>query len=183
MKIPSCTLILTLMACVGCGTAKTNPTIRSDVPTAETMYKAAQAEAKAAKKIVLVVFASQNASWSNLLDEFHEDPEVAEVLSRHSVLVRIDVLTTPGGENMYFEFGGERGLPAFSLADDKGKVLADSCDSGPNLGFPNNDDEVNAYFVALKKARPQVTDEEFSLLRTKLEHMRLEITPESPAIR
>ena len=74
---------------------------------------------------------------------------------------------------MYHERGSDRGVPAYSIVDSKGELLVDSGDTGQNVGFPNTDEEVKRYLEILKTACPEMTEDELSQLRNKLEARRI----------
>lgn len=162
----------------GCSGNATHPTPGS----AEKIYLDALAAAKKSNKGVQLVFTHPEVTWCQRLDAFHAAPEVGEILQKHLIMVRLDLIDTPGGFNMYQERGGLRGQPAFTFVDYKGMLLADSGDVGENVGFPNNDDEVARYLTALKTACPKITAAELDLLRTKLEALRVEVTPEPESL-
>jgi hypothetical protein len=150
--------------------------------SAEKIYLDALAAAKKSHKAVQIVFVHPEVDWCQRLDDYHADSGVAQILNNHLVTIRIDLIDTPGGYNMFLERGGARGQPAFSIVDDKGMLLADSGDVGENVGFPNNDEEVARYLTALKAACPQFTEAELTVLRGQLEARRVELQPD-PSIR
>jgi hypothetical protein len=80
---------------------------------------------------------------------------------------------TEGGEQMYLEHGNVRGVPAFSILDETGTIVADSgsFDEASNIGFPTNDEQRDAFETALKTGRPEMTAGELTLLRTKLQEI------------
>lgn len=172
------TVLLTMVG-FGCSSNGGHPFPGS----AEKIYVDALAAAKKSSKPVQLVFSNPEVTWCQRLDEYHADAQVAKILDKHLISIRFDLIETPGGFNMFLERGSaERGQPAFTFVDYKGMLLADSGDVGENVGFPNNDDEVARYLTALKTACPKITDPELDLLRTKLETLRVEVTPEPESI-
>jgi len=119
----------------------------------------------------LLVFGFRDQGWSDRLDQYHADPDIAPVLSKYFVLQRIDIDETPGGMEMYLQ-RGPRGAPAFSIFDSSGEFLADSGQNEQNFGFPNNPEQVDRYIAALTTACPKLTEEDIAVLRYKLEQMR-----------
>jgi hypothetical protein len=138
---------------------------------AEKNRDAALKQAKKEDKLVLLVFAVHSEGWSDRLDAFHADAAVRGVLEKYFVLKRIDV-EEPGGMEMYME-RGPRGVPAFSILDTKGSVISDSGQGNENFGFPNSDNQVDRYIDALTAASPNLKEYETTLLRMKLEGMRV----------
>ena len=174
-------IVFTVLLTTGCGCSSNGG--HPFPGSAEKIYVDALAAAKKSNKAVQLVFSNSEVTWCQRLDEYHADAQVAKILDKHLISIRFDLIETPGGFNMFLERGsGERGQPAFTFVDYKGMLLADSGDVGENVGFPNNDDEVNRYLAALKTACPEITADELALLRAKLEALRVEITPEPDPI-
>jgi Protein of unknown function, DUF255 len=143
------------------------------IPTAEALRAAALREAKQQDKRVLLWFVDSNNIWSDLLATYHADSEVAQVLGKYIVPVKIHVRDTPGGEQLYLETGSIRGAPAFTILDSNGALLADSgSDEEHNIGFPTTPHELDAYCLALQTACPHITLPELGLLREKLQAVR-----------
>ncbi len=141
-------------------------------PTAEEIRGNTLAVAKKEGKLALVVFSQQGSTWCESLDRFHADPEAWGVLGRYFVLGRVDIVETPGGEQMFGEYGFAPYAPAFSLQDHNGMTLANSGEGEQNFGFPNSDEEVERYIAMIKTACPQIADDEVAVLKGKLEQMR-----------
>jgi len=141
------------------------------VSIADKVRANALATAKKEGKLVLLVFGMHDKGWSDRLDEYHADSEVSSVLNKYFVIARIDI-EQPGGTEMYLQ-RGERGAPAFSILDIGGAHLSDSGQAEENFGFPNNPDQVDRYIAALKSACPKLTDDDVTVLRQKLEQMRV----------
>src|SRR5439155_6721818 len=143
-----------------------------NIPTAEKIRADAVAQAKKDGKLVLLVFAAHDKSWSDRLDAYHADADVSSVLGKHFVITRIDVEETPAGLEMYLEHA-PRNAPAFSILDSRGMILSDSGEGSQNVGFPNNAEQVDQYIAALRAGCPQLSEEDEAVLRAKLEQMRV----------
>jgi hypothetical protein len=163
-------LTLLLAICSGCWGSAQTPV--SNLPTATKTLSDALANARIENKPVLIVF-TQDEFWCHRLEGYHADEEVARLLDEHFVLIRIWVDATPGGEQLYYEHGSDRGVPAYTIVDPNGERLADSGDVGQNVGFPNTAEEVKRYLEILKTACPEMTEDELSLLHSKLEARRV----------
>jgi hypothetical protein len=132
-------------------------------PPAAELLNQGVAKAKPDGKRVFLVFGSPTCGWCKYLDKFHADPEVAKLLDKHMVLVKVDVVTNPGGKELYEKYGAQRGVPAFTILDTDLKVLADSGDKGQNVGFPYKPEEVEHYAKAMKKSIPALTEKDVDL--------------------
>jgi hypothetical protein len=93
---------------------------------------------------------------------------VSRVLDQYLVRVEVDIVKNPGGEALYQKYGTQRGVPAWTILNAQGKVLADSGDGRENVGFPYQPEEVARYVKALQKACPKLTEAEVELLKKKL---------------
>jgi hypothetical protein len=145
---------------------------KADQPSAKRLRAEGLELAKKERKQVFLIFGSQGCGWCKVFDNYHSDPGVARVLSKHIVLVKVSLDENAGGEEMYLEYGKQRGVPAFSILDVDGKVLADSGDTGKNIGFPYEPHEIEHYFTALKTAIPKLSESDVELLREKLKEVR-----------
>jgi hypothetical protein len=137
-------------------------------PPAEAVLSEGLAKAKAEGKRVFLVFGSPTCGWCKYFDKYHADPEVAKLIGKHLVLVKVDVVTNPGGKDLYEKYGTQRGVPAFTILDAGRNVLADSGDGTNNVGFPYKPEEIEHYVTAMKKALPALTDQDVRVLRRKL---------------
>jgi hypothetical protein len=163
-----------LAACLSCSGPASRP---PQIPTAEQLRADALAMARKEGKQVLLLFTDPasdfpDTNWCELFDKYHADADVSRVINTHLVLIRIDITETPGGKQMYFEFGGVGSVPSFSILDAHGMLLANSGDGDQNIGFPAQPHEVDHYFAALKVACPKLSDDEIDVLRKKLTDLR-----------
>ncbi|HEY2415579.1 MAG TPA: DUF255 domain-containing protein [Pirellulaceae bacterium] len=129
-------------------------------------------QAKNEGKRVFLVFGSSGCGWCKIFENYHSDPEVARVLGKYLVFVKVSIDENPGGDKLYLEYGKQRGVPAFSILDSDGKVLADSGDQDKNIGFPFQPQEIEQYFTALAAACPALSASEVVILRDKLNEVR-----------
>lgn len=137
-------------------------------PPAATLLAEGQAKAKKEGKQVFLVFGSPTCGWCKFFDKYHADPEVAKVVGKHFVLVKVDIVVNPGGEELYDKYGSQRGVPAWCVIDSGGQAVVDSGDGDKNVGFPYAPHEIEHYMKAIRKAAPKLTDAEADLLVKKL---------------
>jgi hypothetical protein len=161
-------LMLTLLG--GCWRFK-QPTY-VDAQQAHTIYSAALDRAQLAEKPVFILF-TQDEFWCQKLENYLADKDVARVLDKYFILISLRIDAMVGAEQMYYERGGDRGVPAYKIVDPRGEFLVDSGDVGQNIGFPNTNEEVTRYLEMLTTACPEITAEEQTLLRNKLEARRV----------
>jgi thioredoxin-related protein len=159
---------------------------RDDGLTAPILIRQeALAEAKKLNKRLLLWFSATyrdmpGMDYCALLDRFHNDPEVAQVLGKYFVIKKVDIHELFGGEQVYLEHGSIRGVPAFSVLDSAGNLLADSGhDEATNFGYPDTPEQLDAYCDTMKKACPEMTDAELQILRDKLVEIRAANVPQT----
>ena len=162
-------IVIAILAAL-CGGCQRSPT--NTLPTAQSIYAAALEKAQLVNKPVFVVFTRNGfgvISWPTL----RRTKMSPSCSNKYFLFVHLRMDANPGAEEMYYERGIDRGVPAYTIVDSHGKFLADSGDVGENVGFPNTDDEVDRYVEMLKIACPQITAEEQTLLRDKLQTRRV----------
>jgi hypothetical protein len=137
-------------------------------PPAADLLAEGLAKAKKDGTRVFLIFGSPSCGWCRYLDKYHSDPEVERVVRKYFVLVKVDIVTNPGGEEMYKKYGTDRGVPAWSVLAADAKVVADSGDGRSNVGFPYEDREIEHYLKAVRAAVPSIAGTEVDLLARKL---------------
>jgi hypothetical protein len=165
-------LIVLLGVLVVVSFSYTGPSRPPHVPSAaDKLLSAAKDDAKRQDKQVFLLFTAPGCKWCESFSRFHADPDVSRIIDKYFALLKIDILETPGGEQMYLENGMVRGAPAFTLLDSSGMFLASSGDAD-NIGFPAEPHEIERYFECFRVACPSLTDEEIAILGQKLGEMR-----------
>jgi hypothetical protein len=147
---------------------------RDDGLTAPILIRQeALAEAKKQNKRLLLWFSAPYSDLATLMDRFHADSQVAQVLGKYFVIKKVDIQKDFGGEQVYLDAGPIRGVPALSMLNSAGNLLADSGqDQENNFGYPDTPEQLDAYCAAMKKACPEMTEAELQLLRDKLVEIR-----------
>jgi thiol-disulfide isomerase/thioredoxin len=148
-------------------------------PPADELLTEALSKAKKDDKRVFLIFGSPSCGWCKYFAKYHADAEVGKVVGKYFVLVKVDVVTNPGGEEMYQKYGTDRGVPAWTLLTPDTKVLTDSGNGRDNVGFPYEDKEVEHYIKAIRAAAPKMTDAEAALLVKKLHDIGPKKKPEA----
>lgn len=140
-------------------------------PPAADLLADAQAAAKKDGKRVFLAFGSPTCGWCKYLDKFHAKPAVKEVLEKHLVFVKVDVVENPGGQELYKKYtpDGNGGVPVWAVLDADGTAVADSfADGKTNVGFPYEPDELAHYANAMRKAVPKLTDADMDVVMKEL---------------
>lgn len=144
---------------------------------AAKLKEAAFARAKAEGKRVFVHFGAPWCGWCHKLEGWMARSEIAAVLEKDFVDLKIDTDRRVGGQAMLEALSGtdRSGIPWFAFVDADGKVLATSDGPGGNVGFPAAPEERAHFRTMLEKSAVKITAAEIEALMTTL------VPPEKPA--
>jgi len=133
---------------------------------AKDLLAAGLAEAKASGKRVFLHFNAPWCVWCHRLEGWMAKPDIAALLGKEFVDVKIDTERTAGGQAMLDSMSGGKsgGIPWFLLVDETGKEIINSSGPKGNMGFPSESAEVDHFEVMLKKAAKNLTTEEIGTI-------------------
>ncbi len=116
--------------------------------SAEAVFKEALAKASSEDKLVFLHFGAPWCGWCHKLDGFLARKDIAAILARDFVDVKIDEDRMTGGKELDAKFrrDGSGGIPWFAFLDAKGNVLATSDGPNGNIGYPAKPEEI-AHFA------------------------------------
>jgi len=139
------------------------------------------AEAKKSDRRVFLHFGAPWCSWCNRLDAWLARPDIAPVLAKDFVDIKIDTDRFAGGEAILKKYNAAKesgGIPWFVILDADGKPIADSNNSaGQNIGFPSAPDEIAAFGALLKKTAKSLSQVEIDKLIATLRETIAEPAP------
>jgi thiol-disulfide isomerase/thioredoxin len=145
---------------------------------AEEVLANALSEAGKTERNVLVHFGAPWCGWCLKLDAWLAKPEIASLIGKDFVEVKIDMDRMPGAKEVLARYNADAkgGIPWFTLLDDKGKELINSVGLKGNIGYPGEPDEIDHFITMLTKAKRRLADKD-------LEEIRKSLTPppKSPA--
>ncbi|MBE7171044.1 MAG: thioredoxin family protein [Williamsia sp.] len=154
---------------------------QTELPSTETLLKAAYKQASEEHKKVMVIFHASWCGWCKKMEASINEPALNKMFTDNYVIVYVDVLEQPAKKNLenpgsldlMTKYKGEKaGLPFWYITDAKGKELADSqirpagagFDSyGENVGCPAEESEVG-FFIQVLKSTSNLKDDELSLI-------------------
>lgn len=129
--------------------------------------------AKKEQKKVFLHFGAPWCGWCHRLEGWMAQPEIAAVLGKDFVDVKIDNDRMTGGKAVYearIEEAGQKpgGIPWFVFLDENGKLLAHSNGPKGNTGFPYEIHEVEHFVAMLNAVKKNLTDADVKLLSDSL---------------
>ncbi|MBK8979499.1 MAG: thioredoxin family protein [Planctomycetes bacterium] len=132
---------------------------------------AAQQGAKESGKLLFVHIGAPWCGWCHRLEDWMAQPEVAELLAKDFIDVKIDQDRMENGLLVatLLRSGRSGGIPWFVFMDAKLQHLADSDGPGGNTGFPVQPDEIAHFVAMLQKARRNLTDDDIATLQRSLQ--------------
>jgi uncharacterized protein YyaL (SSP411 family) len=136
---------------------------------AESVLSDGLAAARRENKRVFLHFGAPWCIWCRRLESWMAAPEVAAILEKQFVDVRIDQDRMIGGKDLLARFteGRQTGIPWFAFLDPDGHVLATSEWPTGNIGFPQADNEI-AHFRTMLDAAAALSDEDEASLAASL---------------
>ena len=130
------------------------------------------AKAKAEDKLVFLHFGAPWCGWCHRLEDWMAKPEIAAVLSKAFVAVKVDTDRMEGGQALLVaeSKGKNGGIPWCEILDGEGKAIVDSnAPESGNIGFPAKPDEIAWFARMLERAGPRLSAEDVALLTRSLQ--------------
>ncbi|MCA8948119.1 MAG: thioredoxin family protein [Planctomycetes bacterium] len=136
---------------------------------AKDVLAGALAEARSAHKRVFLHFGAPWCGWCHRLEDWMARPEIAALLAKDFVDVKIDNDRMTGAKAIYeaqLATAGVKpgGIPWFVFLDENGALLAHSNGPDGNLGFPFQPAEVEHFGALLRQVRQNLGDDDIAAL-------------------
>jgi thioredoxin-related protein len=144
---------------------------------AREVVTAALAKAKSEDKLVFLHLGAPWCPWCHKLDDFLAREDIADILSRDYLDLKIDVDRMTHGKEVARKYrGGDRGgIPWFTILDPQGKSLGTADGPQGNIGFPVEPHEIAHFIDVLKKTAKRISAEQIELVEQALQASAKEI--------
>jgi len=141
-----------------------------DYLKAADVLAAALAEAERTDKLVFLHSGAPWCGWCKRLEAWMARPEVAEILAKDFVPLKIDVDRMLGAKAIGDKYvDGYGGVPWIVILDTGGELVADSFDEeGKNIGSPYADWEIEYFGVMLNEVARTISQAEIEALLESL---------------
>jgi thioredoxin-related protein len=117
----------------------------------------ALARASSEDKRIFLHFGAPWCGWCHKLDEFLARPEIAAIVRRDFLDVKIDTDRMTGGKALLAKYcPNPGGIPWFAVLDPKGEVLATSDGPKGNIGYPAEPHEIDHFLAMLRKTTRRI---------------------------
>ncbi len=143
---------------------------QAQYPPASQVLADGLARAKSESKRVFLHFGAPWCGWCHRLEDWSARPDVAPILAKDFVDVKIDQDRTIGGKDALKKFNpeGKGGIPWFVILDADGKAVITSDGSGGNIGYPAKDEEIDHFIAMMQKSARTMTKDDIETLRATL---------------
>ena len=110
------------------------------------------------------------------MDAFLDRPDIKPVFEKYFVPVKLVVqeneknkaLENAGADALLQKLGGPAGLPYSAFLDSQGALIVNSKRDGQNIGYPGEPQEIDYFVQMMKRAAPEMSDEDLKTIETAL---------------
>jgi thiol-disulfide isomerase/thioredoxin len=144
---------------------------------ADEVFTSAVARAKAENKKVFLHFGAPWCGWCHKLEDWMAKPEIAAILAKDFVDLKIDIDRMEGGKAIFENYkkdSAKAGIPWFAFIDpglvrpgQGGSLITSDAPQG-NVGFPAAPEEIAHFKAMLLKAKANMSDADIAQLTSSL---------------
>jgi len=149
----------------------------SEPRDAQEVLGGSLARATSDDKRLLLHFGAPWCGWCHRLDDFLSLEEIASILTRDYLDVKIDVDRMKNGKEVLAKYRSEHsaGIPWCAILDAGGKVLATSDGPKGNIGYPAQPEEIEHFLAMLEKTRRRIEPEQLDRIKVLLQEAAVRI--------
>jgi thiol-disulfide isomerase/thioredoxin len=138
---------------------------------AAAVLKAGSERAASSGRKLLVHFGAPSCSWCHKLDDWLASGEIAPLVAKDYVELKIDRDRMEGAKAIEDSLGmvEKDGVPWIAIVDPaSGKALATSRSETGNIGFPTKDEEIAHFMKMVGSTRSRLTEADLQVLKDSL---------------
>ena len=137
---------------------------------AEIVLRDGLSRALSEDKQVFLKFGAPWCGWCHKLDDWMNQPEIASILDRDFVTIRVDIDRMTHGKEVLHQFrpSDKGGIPWFAVLDSKGKSLGTSDGPNGNIGYPFKPEEIDHFMALITKEARRIEPAQQERLRQSL---------------
>ena len=150
---------------------------------AEVVLREGLASASSLDKRVFLTFGAPWCGWCHQLENWLAQPEIASILDRDFLIVKIDIDRMTHGKELMAQVRtkADGGIPWFAVLDSKGKALGTSHGPQGNIGFPFKPEEIDHFMVVIAGQSRRIEAGQQEQLRQSLKESADRITKQQKA--
>jgi hypothetical protein len=126
----------------------------------------------AEQKRVFLIFGAPGCGWCHRLSDWLAQPEVAAILDRDFVTVKIDIDRMTSGREIMATYrtkdSRSGGIPWYAILDTQGKSLATADGPNGNIGYPFEPKEIDQFLAIVHEEGRRIEAREIEQLRRSL---------------
>jgi thioredoxin-related protein len=137
---------------------------------ASKVFEEGLARASSEDKLVFLHFGAPSCGWCHKLDSFLAREDMAPIISREYVDVKLDLSRMTGAEEILKRYASDRsgGIPWFVFLDPKGNAIVTSDGPKGNIGYPAAPEEIDHFVTMLKKAARKLSPAQIDQIESVL---------------
>jgi hypothetical protein len=150
---------------------------------AEVVLRDGLARASSEDKRVFLTFSAPWCGWCHRLSGWMNKPEIAAILDRDFVIVKVDIDRMTHGKELMGQVRpkADGGIPWFAVLDAKGKPVGTADGPHGNIGYPYKPEEIDHFMALITKEGRRIEASQREQLKQSLQETALQIEKERKA--